>query len=360
VVWLAKRMVKQNELKFLQRELRFLEESAVLPVGKSKEIEEIYEVERLSFTKTLVYVGSLLIGIGILSFIASNWGEIGKTVKLLFILGLFIGCNLVGYIMEKNYPKTSKGLYYLGVLVFGAGIFLVEQMFHLGRSFQVAFLWWSLGILPLAWVLRDKWILFASSLFILVHLMDERYLMGDSVPFWTLLFIAAIYLLNEKIGFSKATGFITGLLSLAFIGTVISFFINRYEYYDDPFVYGLIYLAIGVALVFAKGKIRDIYIFIGYLVHGAAALVLSFEDAWPIDWIYIPFSLLYLLFVFYLIKKGSLLSIIILCVMIFRFYLDISFDFLPKSFVFIIGGVLLLGFGFYFEKQRKKGVDVHE
>jgi uncharacterized membrane protein len=357
---MAKRIVKQNELQFLKRELLFLEESEVLPVGKSKEIEEIYEVEKFSFTKTLVYVGSLLIGIGILSFIASNWDEIGKTVKLLFILGLFISCNLAGYKMEKNYPKTSKGLYYLGVLVFGAGIFLVEQMFHMGRSFQVAFLWWSLGILPLAWVLRDKWILLASSLFVLTSIMDERYLQGESIPFWTLLFIAAIYILNERIGFSRITGFVTGLLSLAFIGTVISFIINRYEYYDEPYTYCLIYLAIGVALVFAKGKIRNIYVVLGYLVHGTAALVLSFENSWPIDWMYIPFSIFYLLFVLYLIKKGSLLSIIILCVLIFRFYLDLSFEFLPKSFVFIIGGFLLLGFGFYFENQRKKGVGVHE
>jgi hypothetical protein len=125
-------------------------------------------------------------------------------------------------------------------------------------------------------------------------------------------------------------------------------------------VYGLIYLVIGVALVLSRGRIRDIYVVLGYLVHGAAALLLSFADTWPVDWMYVPFSVIYVLYILYLIKKGSLLSIIILCVMIFRFYLDLSFEFLPKSFVFIIGGFLLLGFGFYFEKQRKKGVSVHE
>jgi uncharacterized membrane protein len=246
------------------------------------------------------------------------------------------------------------------VLVFGAGIFLVEQMFDLGQSFQASFLWWSLGIIPLAWVLRDKWILFVSSVFVLIFLMDEPYLLGESIPYWCLGWIAAIYLLNERIGFSKETSFVTGLQSLVFIGTIISFILNRMDYNDDPYVYGLIYLIIGVALVFSKGKRRDVTILLGYLTHGAAALMLSFEESWPLDWMYIPFSILYFLFVLYLIKRGSLLSIIILCVIIFRFYLDISFDFLPKSFVFIIGGFILLGFGFYFEKQRKKGVGVHE
>ncbi|WP_040205245.1 DUF2157 domain-containing protein [Neobacillus jeddahensis] len=358
---MVKRRIKQNELSILKRELRFLEKSEVLPIEKTKEIEALYDVEKLSFTKTLLYVGSILIGAGVLSFVASNWGEIGKTIKFLFIIGLFIACNFAGYKMEIHYQKTSKSLYYLGVLVFGAGIFLVEQMFHLGQSFQASFLWWSLGIFPLAWVLRDKWILFASSVFALVYLLDEHYLQGGSIPYWILLWIAAIYILNGKIGFSKKTGFVTAVLSLAFIGTMISFFINGYEYFQDPsYMYGLIYLIIGVVLVFLKGKMRDIYVIVGYLTHGAAALILSFEGTWPLDWLYIPFSLLYILFVLYLINRGSLLSIIILCVMIFRFYLDISFAFLPKSFVFIIGGFLLLGFGFYFEKQRKKGVGIHE
>ncbi|MFL6559629.1 MAG: DUF2157 domain-containing protein, partial [Bacillus sp. (in: firmicutes)] len=292
--------------------------------------------------------------------IASNWDEIGRNVKFLVIIALFVACNFAGFKMEKNFPKTSRSLYYLGCLVFGAGIFLVEQMFHLGTNSQNAFLWWSLGILPLAWILRDKWILLASSLFVLNYLINGQYLQGVFIPYWTVLWIAAIYLLNNKIGFSRLTGFVSGVLSLAFIGTVISFIINRLGYTDFPYVYGLVYLAIGVALVHSNGKVRDIYVVLGYLVHGAAALLLSFEDAWPIEWTYIPFSILYLLYVLYLIKRGSLVSIIILCIMIFRFYLDLSFEFLPKSFVFIIGGFLLLGFGFYFEKQRKKGVSVHE
>ena len=356
---MAKRSVKQNELNFLKRELRYLEDSEILPAGKAKEIEAVYEVQKLSFTKTLLYVGTILIGAGVLSFIASNWDEIGRIVKFLVIIALFVACNFAGYKMEKNFPKTSRALYYLGCLVFGAGIFLVEQMFHLGTNSQNAFLWWSLGILPLAWVIRDKWILLASSLFVLKYMLDGQYLQGVNIPYWTLLWIAVIYILNEKIGFSKVTGFVTGVLSLAFIGTVISYFMNRADY-DFAYVYGLIYLVIGVGLVLSKGKIKDIYVVLGYLVHGAAALLLSFEDSWPLDWINIPFSILYLIYVLYLINRGSLLSIIILCVMIFRFYLDLSFEFLPKSFVFIIGGFLLLGFGFYFERQRKKGGSVHE
>lgn len=354
-----KRVLKTKELQVLRRELLFLEESQVIPLGKSQEIEELYEIEGgLSFTKTLLYVGSILVGAGILSFIASNWGEIGKLTKFLFIIGMFIGCNLAGYKIESTYPKTAKSFYYLGGIVFGAGIFLIGQMFHFGGDFQDAFLWWSLGIMPLAYVLKDKWILRAAVIFVLIYMSNyDPFSSGGNIPYWTLIWISTIYSINEKIGFSKITGFINGVVLLLFIGTIMNYFINGED--EWFYLYGLLYLAIGIALVLTKVKIRTVYMTLGHFVHGASALMLSFGDVWPEDWMAIPFSILYLLFTLYLINKGSLLSIVILCVLIFRFYLDITFAFLPKSFVFIIGGILLLAFGFYFEKQRKKGGGTH-
>ncbi|SFB07146.1 MULTISPECIES: DUF2157 domain-containing protein [unclassified Bacillus (in: firmicutes)] len=354
---MVKRIVKNHELQILNREFRYLEQAGVMTPEQRCELEDLYEVEEgLSFTKTLLYVGSILIGAGILSFVASNWEEIGRVAKFLVIIALFIASTFVGFKMEESYPKTSRSFYYLGVLVFGAGIFLIGQMFHFGGDFQGAFLWWSLGILPLALVLRDKNILLAAAFFVLLYVSDDLYLSGQMIPLWTLLWLGAIYYLNRKIGFSKATAFITGIAALALLGSVISFFLNG----QHEFIYGMVYLVIGIALVIAKEKLKDVYVILGYLVHGFAGFFLTFQEAWPVDWIYIPFSILYILFLLTLVKKGSLLSIVILCVIIFRFYIDISFDFLPKSLVFIIGGILLLGFGFYFEKQRKKGGDAHE
>jgi uncharacterized membrane protein len=352
-----KRKLKAGEYQILHRELSYLEKRGVLAAGKSEEIEELYEIERISFTRTLLYVGSVLIGAGVLSFVASNWAEIGKLAKFLLILGLFASCSFAGYKLENHFPKTARSFYYLGVLVYGAGIFLIGQMFHFGGDFQEAFLWWSLGILPLSWVLRDKWILLASSLLILIYMTHEPFLLGQSIPFWILLWIAAIYFLNEKIGFSPATAFVNGLLQLALLASLLNYFLDGMN--DTGYIYGLLYLVIGIGLVLAKKRLREVYVFLGHLVHGGAALFLSFGESWPAANLYIPFSILYILFLLFLIKKGSLFSIIILCALIFRFYLDITFDFLPKSLVFVIGGLLLLGFGFYFERQRKKGGGAH-
>lgn len=354
---MAKRIVKNHEMQILHREFQYLEQTGVMTPEQRSELQDLYEVEeRITFTKTLLYVGSILIGAGILSFVASNWEEIGRIAKFLIIIGLFIASNLVGYKMEGSYPKTSKSFYYLGVLVFGAGIFLIGQMFHFGGDFQGSFLWWSLGILPLALVLRDKSILLAAAFFVLLYVSDDLFLRGEIIPLWAFLWLGTIFYLNRKIGFSNATAFILGIASLSLLGSVMSFFLNG----QHEFIYGIVYLIIGITLVMSKERLKDVYVTLGYLVHGVAGFFLTFQEAWPVDWIYIPFSILYILFLLALVKKGSLLSIVILCVIIFRFYIDISFDFLPKSLVFIIGGLLLLGFGFYFEKQRKKGGDAHE
>jgi len=357
---MAKRAIKKHELQILKRELQHLENTQVITPEKAIEIQDLYEEEKkLSFTVTLLYVGSILIGAGILSFVASNWADMGKLFKFLFILALYIGCLTSGFLMEKNYPKTSRSLYYLGGIVFGAGIFLIGQMFHLGGNFQTAFYWWALGLLPLAWVLKDKWMLLAASLFMMIYMSEGAFIdRGDMINFWVILWLIAIYVINDQIGFSNLTGFILGLLQLQFVWTVLTNLMDGD--FENQYIYGLVYLIIGLVLIFFQGKIRDVYVFLGHLVHCGAALLLSFEGSWPIDWIYIPFSIFYMMFVLYLIKKGSLLNIVILCIMIFRFYIDLSLVFLDKSIVFILGGLILLAFGFYFEKQRKKGGSLYE
>lgn len=334
--------------------MNYLEKSGILQASKIEEIQGIYQIDgSFSFTKILLYIGSVLVGAGILSFIASNWDVFTKLTKFLLIVFLFILSNFAGFKMERSFPKTSRSFYYLGVFVFGAGIFLVGQMFHFGGDVQDSFLWWSLGILPLAWVLKDRWILFLASLFVTIYMLEAPFLDGQTIPYWILLWIFTIFVMNEKMGFFNPTGFVTGIQPLLFILCVFHAITSTQNHY--LYILGLVYVAIGIAAVLMRGKLRDIFCILGYFVHGSAAFMLSFGDNWPVSWINIPFSILYLLFILFLIKKGSLSSIIILCIMIFRFYFDISFAFLPKSFVFIIGGLLLLGFGFYFEKQRKKG-----
>ena len=65
---------------------------------------------------------------------------------------------------------------------------------------------------------------------------------------------------------------------------------------------------------------------------------LRFGDSAP----YI-FTVIFVILLIYLLKNDSLPAILITCALIYRYYTDISYDFMPKSLFFIIGGLLLIG-----------------
>ncbi|WML46638.1 hypothetical protein RCG23_13355 [Neobacillus sp. PS3-34] len=54
-------------------------------------------------------------------------------------------------------------------------------------------------------------------------------------------------------------------------------------------------------------------------------------------------------------KKENILGTVLVSIIIFRYYVDLSFMFQSKSIAFLIGGILLIGLGIWFEKSRKKG-----
>ncbi|HBP63800.1 MAG TPA: hypothetical protein DD730_05915 [Desulfosporosinus sp.] len=162
-----KRQITQANLSLVSSELEHYESNGLITGEQKNGILQIYEIKGgLNFIRVVVTIGALLVGLGILSFIASNWDGISHLVKLLIIFGVFGGVNLAGYMLSENNPKTGRSFIYLGTLVYGAGIFLIGQMYNFGGDFPTAFLLWSLGILPVAFLLKDKYLmLFANILF---------------------------------------------------------------------------------------------------------------------------------------------------------------------------------------------------
>ena len=109
-------------------------------------------------------------------------------------------------------------------------------------------------------------------------------------------------------------------------------------------------------------RYKGILEWIGALVHGVSGLLLTIPEYWSLwikeeDFPYmgILFAIVYMGFVIYLLNRGSLPAILLICSLIFRYYADLSYDFLPKSLFFVIGGLILIVFGYWFEKRRKGG-----
>lgn len=115
-------------------------------------------------TKIMVSVGAILVGAGILSFVAANWQEIGKFYKILIILCSMLASYYGGWILKEKYhrAKTGEALILLGSIIYGAGIFLVGQMFNMRANWPDAFILWMFGLMALGLALDFSVILYLA------------------------------------------------------------------------------------------------------------------------------------------------------------------------------------------------------
>ena len=100
----------------------------------------------------IAVIGSILIGLGIFSFIASNWQSFQKGLKIFIILVSMLLAYAGGWYLreKKDLRKSGAALYLLGSIVYGAGIFLVAQIFNIRANWPDGFILWMLGVVVVA------------------------------------------------------------------------------------------------------------------------------------------------------------------------------------------------------------------
>lgn len=129
-----------------------------------QQLSDRYEFDRLDahaknrFTLILLSIGSVLIGLGILTFVAANWQDIPRIARVVLLFGWFLSVNVVGFRLwstgDGAQHRLGEALLLLGSLILGANLTLMAQMFHIGGSPHWLFLTWGIGVLTLAYGLR--------------------------------------------------------------------------------------------------------------------------------------------------------------------------------------------------------------
>ncbi len=114
--------------------------------------------------RIILTIAAILVGVGIFSFIASNWQLMGKTSKVLIILLAMCGSYATGfYIKEKSeLVRTGEAFILLGSIIYGAGIFLVGQMFNIRAGWPDGFILWMLGTIAMGYSLDDYSLLYLA------------------------------------------------------------------------------------------------------------------------------------------------------------------------------------------------------
>jgi uncharacterized membrane protein len=101
--------------------------------------------------------GVLLVGAGILLFVAANWRHLGPGVRFMLVLAMVGGFHLAGALGGARRPRLAMGLHGLGTTALGAGIFLSGQIFNMQEHWPGGLLLWALGAL-LGWVVLRDWV----------------------------------------------------------------------------------------------------------------------------------------------------------------------------------------------------------
>ncbi len=381
----------------------WLKEGIIDPEQKNRILERYRLLQKVEekagpgkLITTISILGSILVGIGIILFIASNWSAIPRWGKLFLIFISLTGSYGLGFYFryeKKNYPKVGASLILLGSLIFGAGIFLIAQIYHIKAHQPNGLLLWGAGVLPLAYYLRFKSLISLALIDLLIWLgMEAFYRMSYFeradisaivLLFWMAsLTLWAIGLWHKEWKSLKtiSTPFILmGALITFFIGFLLTFFrAGLLEFAIKmqsgsnlflAFYPGLMVLFL-VAMILRylpdqkeKGWIPET---VGLFVLLGIAFVLSFYFQEILltfkKNLRLIFNLIFILEIIGLILLGFIrrYSVYVNIGLLFFFldvvarYFDFFWELLPRSLFFILGGLLLLFGGILLERKRRK------
>lgn len=460
-----KRKVNSFQFGILKRELLYWVEVGELQADQAERLLEQYEIidakvhhgektsKPLNFIQIISIIGAVLIGLGVLSFVASNWSAMSYMERFFLLLATLILSYLGAWWTEERKPNTSKALYYIGAFIYGAEIFYIGQMFHLGGQLGTALMAWAIGLMPLAIYRKDKilylaayglfylsieltymlpdngtpsiWMfvilpllfvvnryikvyksyLLMANFFLLYQFIEMRFMFGhEKLWFWIIPILIVLFALNKYVypkvtylmvvnfvlvyqlaeltlfaraidNFFYALGF--GLLTvfLSYVGhkwmnksnvlfvanVILSIqFLLLLLYHlevESLFIYFFVTFVVGIIFThYSIDGYERVMKWIGYILQLLTGLPLTIPFMYekittaPI-WMFVGLG--YMIYGMYLVYKNKLFGVVIVSVLIFRFYVDLSLVFMNKSIAFLIGGILLLGLGFWFEKTRR-------
>ncbi len=143
--------------KWLHGEIDLWQSEGLIDRRLAASLTERYPVTDRGWSRIIFSaIGATLVGLGVILFFAYNWEDLPKFAKLGVVFVALLGSHGAGlWIGWRSADQRSlvEGLHILGTMLFGAGIWLIAQIYHIDEHYPNAFLFWSLGALGFAWTL---------------------------------------------------------------------------------------------------------------------------------------------------------------------------------------------------------------
>src|SRR5262245_32898347 len=131
----------------LKREIPAWMEQGILTEDGAGRLRSLYELDHLGkessrlLAAVLFTLGSLLIGGGVISFVAAHWNEISRGPKVVLLFAALLAFHVAGYWLRyrSDWLRLGHALIFCGCLVFGANIGLLAQAYQVSGDWYGMF-----------------------------------------------------------------------------------------------------------------------------------------------------------------------------------------------------------------------------
>ena len=100
-------------------------------------------------------LGGLLVGAGVLLFVAAHWDTLSPALRFGLVLALVALFHIVAAAVGDRFPVLSTTLHAVGTICLGGGIFLAGQIFNLEEHWPGGLMLWAIGAWVASALLRD-------------------------------------------------------------------------------------------------------------------------------------------------------------------------------------------------------------
>lgn len=351
-------------------------------------------------------IGAILVGIGVIMLVASNWKVIPAALKIALLFAATGLTYFVGWKIKfstPHFPRVGEALLFLASLLVGATIFLTAQIFNVKANSPWLMLLWFIAIAPLAYVLSSKPILVVSiTTFAAWLLMSVGEIRGIGIFNSFTLYLAfgiCLYGLGQlHKSVTKFSSFVMSYQGFGLFFILASYFYfslesaYRYSFQNVGLgknmffdvllgIFGLFSLfSVGVCFFQRESREKSFYEFLLMLVSllGWAGIVIfslingSLPTTTQYGYTILANSAILALFIIFTLLlfalsigsiivgyyKGAVpfvnIGLLFFVLGILHLYFNTAYRLLPKSFAFIGGGISLIIAGVFLEKKRRE------
>jgi len=387
--------------KWLEQEGPDWIEKQIITREQYDEILNLYPVHQRRM-QLLPMLASVLVGLSLLTFVASNWDGMSHMVRLIILFLTMTGFYTFGYsFYQKGHFWVGQGLLALGVVSFGASMVLIGQMYHLIAYDARLFVFWSLAAIGLLYLLRRTFFFYLASVLLLAGQIYAMISFGQVSYLLIVITLVALgfYAYDKKqYSYGWILAFLIGLqslflcvnqnLAMGWVGIIpIALYVAGLWLGDRPVARGFKVVPISFSFGFATFMVffheygyKDVDFLPNLISFAVVYLILLGLAMWKMKrdfsrWspflLFLPLfyfaygGLLYLIFMFLysgiLIYLGDQerqswkanLGVFLFLVSSIVGYFQLAWDFLDKSIFFLVGGVLLFSIHLALRKRNR-------